>query len=74
MSLSKESQNNVVDRVVHPLARSHPGTARKALYINPFCIEKIEGLSGSEALALLDELCDSGDASEVSIPPQLAAG
>jgi taurine dioxygenase len=56
MPLSEESQKNVLDGVVHPLARTHPETARKVLYINPIRIEAIEGLSEPEALTLLDEL------------------
>jgi taurine dioxygenase len=40
----------------HPLVRVHPENGRKALYLNPVRIEAIDGLSESEALALVAEL------------------
>ena len=42
--------------VLHPLVRTHPGSGRKAIYINPIRIEEIVGMDDAEALALLDTL------------------
>lgn len=46
------------ESVVHPLVRTHPGTGRKAIYINPIRIEEIVGMPEHEALVLLDELLE----------------
>lgn len=40
----------------HPIARTHPPTAEKALYLNPIRTESIEGMPEDEAQRLLDEL------------------
>jgi taurine dioxygenase len=42
--------------VVHPIVRTHPGTGRRAIYINPIRVEEIVGMSEQNALLLLDEL------------------
>jgi len=44
--------------VVHPVARTHPGTGRKSLYVSKGECEGIEGMERSEALALIDRLAD----------------
>jgi taurine dioxygenase len=44
--------------VVHPVARTHPHTGRKCLYVSKGECEGIEGMPKDEALALIDELAD----------------
>jgi taurine dioxygenase len=44
--------------VVHPVARTHPFTGRKCLYVSKGECEGIEGTPKEEALALIDELAD----------------
>lgn len=44
--------------VVHPVARTHPITGRKCLYVSKGECEAIEGMSKDEALALVDQLAD----------------
>lgn len=44
--------------VVHPVARTHPYTRRKCLYVSKGECEGIEGMPKDEALALIDELAD----------------
>jgi len=44
--------------VVHPVARTHPVTGRKCLYVSKGECEGIEGMPKEEALALIDELAD----------------
>ena len=44
--------------VVHPVARTHPITGRKCLYVSKGECEAIEGMSRDDALALIDELAD----------------
>jgi taurine dioxygenase len=42
----------------HPIVRTHPGTGRRAIYINPIRIEEIVGIPEQKALPLLDELLE----------------
>jgi taurine dioxygenase len=42
--------------VLHPLVRVHPETGRKALYLDPLKIVGVDGLSDSDADALVEEL------------------
>lgn len=44
--------------VVHPVARTHPITKRKCLYVSKGECEGIEGMVKDEALALIDQLAD----------------
>jgi taurine dioxygenase len=41
---------------VHPLVRIHPTTGRRSLYLNQFCINCVEGCSGSASAELLRRL------------------
>ena len=44
--------------VVHPVARTHPYTGRKCLYVSKGECEGIEGMPTDEALKLIDELAE----------------
>ena len=44
--------------VVHPVARTHPFTGRKCLYVSKGECEGIEGMAQEEALKLVDQLAD----------------
>lgn len=44
--------------VVHPVARTHPDTGKKAIYVNPIRIEQFEGMEIDESQVLLKELVD----------------
>lgn len=56
MGLTDVQKERVPNAVLHPLARTHPETGRKSIYINPIRIEGIVGLDHKEALPLLGEL------------------
>jgi taurine dioxygenase len=57
-SLTEERTKIASGSVNHPIVRTHPGTGRKALYINPIRIEGIVGMPEQKALSLLDELLE----------------
>jgi len=56
MNLPESARERVPNAVLHPMARTHPETGRKAIYINPIRIEGIVGLDHREALPMLDDL------------------
>jgi taurine dioxygenase len=58
IDLPEEGRGHVPDAVAHPIVRTHPESARKAIYINPIRTEGIAGMPESEALALLADLLD----------------
>jgi len=56
MTLPNAAKERVPNAVLHPMARTHPESGRKSIYINPIRVEGILGLDHKEALPLLDEL------------------
>ena len=56
--LVEERKKIASESVVHPIVRTHPGTGRKAIYINPIRIEEIVGMPEQEVVPLLDELLE----------------
>lgn len=43
---------------VHPLIRTHPATGRKALYVHPGKLDRIEGMEPEESLTFVNDLLD----------------
>ncbi|MBS0550016.1 MAG: TauD/TfdA family dioxygenase [Proteobacteria bacterium] len=58
MDLSATNKERVPNAVLHPLARTHPESGAKSIYINPIRIEGLLGLDHKEALPLLHELLE----------------
>ncbi len=48
--------DEVSDGVAHPVARTHPDTGKKAIYINPLRIKRFLGKTPEESVQLVDEL------------------
>jgi len=55
---TKRQKNTGFDDVIHPVARTHPATGRKCLYITAGECIGIVGMDDEEALPLLDHLAD----------------
>lgn len=54
---SKEDETNSPTSL-HPIARTHPVSGRKAIYLNPVRTETIEGMNEADAQVLLNELLE----------------
>lgn len=55
-NVSREERIKATPDVKHRLVHSHPVTGRKALYIDPNTVTKIDGMPDDEAADVLDEL------------------
>ena len=53
-----QAQRREQPAVVHPVARTHPYTGRKCLYVSKGECEGIEGMPKEESLALIDDLAE----------------
>jgi len=53
-----QAQRREQPAVVHPVARTHPRTGRKCIYVSKGECEAIEGMARDEALALIERLAD----------------
>lgn len=53
-----EQKSNKVPEQCHPIARTHPVTGRKALYLNEEMMVGIEGLEDEVAVPLLRRICE----------------
>jgi taurine dioxygenase len=61
-------------RQSHPIARTHPESGRKALYVNPLYTQSIEGLTEVEGRGLLDFLFQQGCRPDFTYRHQWARG
>ena len=58
MGLTPGRKAQIAPSVWHPLARTHPETGRKSLYINPIRIQRIGALEEEDTCALMDKLIE----------------
>lgn len=52
----RERPEDVADGAAHPLARTHPETGRKAIYLNPLRVRRFLGRSAEDCADLIDRL------------------
>lgn len=55
-SLRAQAERGEVPCYAHPIARTHPATGRKALFVNRLMTDYVEGIPPAESDALLDQL------------------
>ena len=51
------AQQRAITRVEHPVARTHPETGEKALYVNPLHTVGFKDMTAAESRPLIDYLC-----------------
>lgn len=49
-------EDDASDGVVHPLARTHPDTGRKAIYLNPLRVRRFLGMTPEQCAGLIEDL------------------
>jgi len=64
---AKRAMQERYPKVRHPVVITHPVTGKKLLYVNRFFVERIEGLSDTESLELIDELCRQAEIVEYQV-------
>ncbi|NKC15402.1 MAG: hypothetical protein GKR94_25370 [Gammaproteobacteria bacterium] len=56
--ISDEARAKFAARPVHPLIRTHPDTGKRALYVHPGKLERIQGMEPEESRRLVNELVE----------------
>jgi len=55
---AKATSDNVTDGVTHPVARTHPDTGHKAIYINPLRVKRFVGMAPEDCVQLIEDLAE----------------